>query len=365
MSYTAGLLLYICSSMLNATTLTDGVNNNTLAVLVNINDPESQEIAKYYQKVRQIPTSNIIYLDFKTNVNSLSEAEFLKVNAQLKSQVPDVIQAYALAWRKPWKVECMSITSAFSLGFNREYCARGCKSTKVVEYFNSPSMMPYSDYSIRPSMLLSAKSVESVKRLIDSGYAADYMRPAGSAYLLSTSDSERNVRSVAYHATQFSLRNLLNVELIGANEIANKDDIMFYFTGSEVVRKIHNNYYLPGAAADHLTSYGGQLFGGKQMSVLEWIEAGVTGTYGTVVEPCNMRQKFPHPGILMQSYLSGNSLIESYWKSVQMPGQGVFVGEPLASPFKGCKLTFNKQNIGRYENTVASNYVDQKSRNCN
>jgi hypothetical protein len=27
-------------------------------------------------------------------------------------------------------------------------------------------------------------------------------------------------------------------------------------------------------------------------------------------------------------------LIEAYWKSVQWPGQGIFVGEPLANPYR-------------------------------
>ncbi|MCP2937667.1 hypothetical protein NK983_33720, partial [Salmonella enterica subsp. enterica serovar Typhimurium] len=29
----------------------------------------------------------------------------------------------------------------------------------------------------------------------------------------------------------------------------------------------------------------------------------------------------------------GETLIEAYWKSVAWPGEGVFVGEPLARPF--------------------------------
>jgi hypothetical protein len=28
-------------------------------------------------------------------------------------------------------------------------------------------------------------------------------------------------------------------------------------------------------------------------------------------------------------------LLEAYWKSVAMPGQGLFLGEPLARPFAG------------------------------
>ena len=27
--------------------------------------------------------------------------------------------------------------------------------------------------------------------------------------------------------------------------------------------------------------------------------------------------------------------LAAYWKSVEWPGQGVFIGEPLAAPFRG------------------------------
>ncbi|MGE0558070.1 MAG: TIGR03790 family protein, partial [Burkholderiales bacterium] len=55
---------------------------------------------------------------------------------------------------------------------------------------------------------------------------------------------------------------------------------------------------------------------------------------GAVVEPCNLQPKFPNPLVLIDRYLRGDTLIEAYWKSVQMPGQGVFIGEPLAAPFR-------------------------------
>ncbi len=91
---------------------------------------------------------------------------------------------------------------------------------------------------------------------------------------------------------------------------------------------------MPGALADHLTSFGGQLTGDSgQMSSLEWIAAGATASYGTVSEPCAHPQKFPHPQLLLLNYLQGASAIEAYWKSVAWPQQGVFVGEPLAAPF--------------------------------
>lgn len=43
----------------------------------------------------------------------------------------------------------------------------------------------------------------------------------------------------------------------------------------------------------------------------------------------------------MSHYLQGETLIEAYWKSVAMPGQGIFIGEPLAKPFAGMRLAFD------------------------
>lgn len=108
---------------------------------------------------------------------------------------------------------------------------------------------------------------------------------------------------------------------------------MFYQTGLARVGKLETLRFLPGALADHLTSYGGDLLGSGQMSSLRWLEAGATASYGTVSEPCNHWQKFPHPQILLQHYLSGATAIEAYWRSVAWPAQGLFIGEPLARPY--------------------------------
>ena len=51
------------------------------------------------------------------------------------------------------------------------------------------------------------------------------------------------------------------------------------------------------------------------------------------MEPCNFPQKFPNPKIAIKRYTQGESVIEAYWKSVAWPGEGLFVGEPLSTPF--------------------------------
>jgi hypothetical protein len=103
--------------------------------------------------------------------------------------------------------------------------------------------------------------------------------------------------------------------------------------------------------ADHLTSAGGALLDNGQMSSLKWLEAGATGSYGAVVEPCNFPQKFPVPAVAMAHYLQGETLIEAYWKSVLMPGQGIFIGEPLARPFDGFQSDY-RDNVLRVHTRV-------------
>jgi hypothetical protein len=69
------------------------------------------------------------------------------------------------------------------------------------------------------------------------------------------------------------------------------------------------------------------------MSAFAFLQAGVTGSFGTVVEPCAYQQKFPNPAVLFPGYFGGATLIEAYWRSVVWPAEGLFLGEPLARPF--------------------------------
>ena len=304
-----------------------------LAVIVNANDPDSQRIADYYQKKRNIPDENIIVVKFSPKASALNEAQFQKIYQQVKKKTPEHVQFYALAWSKTFRVGCMSITSAFAFGFDEKYCAKGCKRTALSPYFNVVSRAPFDDFKIRPTMMLGGSSVEQVYAMIDRGVRSDGQRPDGTAYLMSTTDRGRNTRAQSYSHVIVALGERVKIQQVNANKLEDKDDVMFYFTGMMWVENINNNHFMDGAIADHLTSAGGVLSGTSQMSLLRWLDAGATGSYGTVVEPCNFPQKFPHPGITIDYYTRAETLIESYWKSVAWPGQGLFVGEPLASPF--------------------------------
>jgi uncharacterized protein (TIGR03790 family) len=110
-------------------------------------------------------------------------------------------------------------------------------------------------------------------------------------------------------------------------------DVLGYFTGARDVAELPLIHFRAGALADHLTSTGGVLQGGNQMSILSWIGQGATASYGSVSEPCNFLEKFPNLSVLFEHYTHGETALEAYWKSVAMPGQGLFIGEPLARPY--------------------------------
>lgn len=316
-----------------------------LAIVVNDNDPLSVRIADYYRDRRRIPAENLIHVRFTPGRAVMPRTEFETVMADVNRQVPATVQAYALAWTLPYRVACLSITTAFAAGYDEAFCAQGCKATRASPYFNSDSRRPFDDHGWRPAMLLAGTDFDAVQSLIDRGMAADGSRPRGSAYLLSTRDRARNVRARFFPGIALLQSDRFDIKIIEADALRHRTDVLFYFTGRARVDDIDTNGYRPGALADHLTSAGGKLDGSNQMSSLRWLEAGASGSYGTVVEPCAFVQKFPRPDIAIDRYLDGETLIEAYWKSVAWPGQGVFIGEPLAAPFaESASPAFEKQS---------------------
>lgn len=328
-----------------------GITAKELGVLVNDDDPLSVDIAAYYVQKRSIPAANVVHLKVPTAADALTDVQF----APLKTQVDGAfagtsVQAMAITWTKPYRAGNMAITSAFALG----YVAIGsdtcddvlAKSGTTNPYMkNRTSTQPFTDLAFRPAMTIAATTIDEAKKLIDRGVASDDTWPTGTAYLMSTSDAIRSARCVLEPKYGYinECQKFLNTwdvvgtgipaSIVSADSIEAKTDVLFYVQGLASVPKIDTNTYLPGAIADHLTSYGGQIPTSGQMSAFKWLLAGATGSFGTVVEPCAYQEKFPDPRFLIPAYFGGATLVEAYWRSVVWPAEGIFIGEPLARPF--------------------------------
>lgn len=306
----------------------------TLAVVINDDDPHSVEVGAYYRSAREIPDRNVIHVHIPNAPHVLSPAAFRKLKDEIDAQLAPTVQAIVMVWTAPYAVACNSITGAMTLGFNAALCENTCAPSAASAYYNALTSRPYTNLGLRPSMLLPTDSVALAKALIDRGVQSEFRILPASAWFLTTSDHARNARSGLFPPTGLVATKKLTMHNVHRDSISDVRDIMIYQTGLPTVAGLDTLTFRPGALADHLTSSGGDLLGSFQMSSLRWLEAGATASYGTVSEPCNYWQKFPNPTVLTRRYLSGDSAIEAYWKSVAWPAQGIFIGEPLARPYR-------------------------------
>lgn len=160
-----------------------GISADEVALPVNDDDPLSRRTAAYYQEARHIPEENVIHLRRAGNKTALSPPEFGQLKSDINRLTPRHVQVYAVAWTQPYRVGCMSLTSALAFGFDEKYCSAKCGSTEASGYFNSSSTHPFDDHQLRPAMMLAGTGFEQTKALIDRGTAADYSQPEGTAYL--------------------------------------------------------------------------------------------------------------------------------------------------------------------------------------
>lgn len=325
-----------------------GITADELGVLVNDDDPLSVAVAAYYVAARGIPDAHVVHLHVPAGA-AITMAQLAPLKDQVDAALGAEVQALALTWTQPYRVDNVSITTAFSLG----YRAIGDTCTDPSSTYGTPtpyamkphSTRPFTDLGFRPAMVIPATTMAEAMAIIDRGVASDDTWPTGSAYLMNTSDQTRSARCIVNAAYGWTnecqilidewdpVRTGIAASIVAADTIQDKTDVMFYVQGLASVANLSTNTYLPGAVADHLTSFGGQIPTSGQMSAFEFLRAGATGSFGTVVEPCAYQEKFPDPSRLVPAYFGGATLVEAYWKSVSWPAEGIFLGEPLARPW--------------------------------
>lgn len=321
-----------------------------LAVIVAEGDALSEAVGAAYLAARGVPAANLVRVKVNTASEVIPAGDFALLKADIDARLPAGVQATLLTWAQPSRVvgSCsMGITSAMAFGFDARWCNPSpatnlCANTAASALYDSEARRPQAELQLRPSMLLGATTLAAAQALINRGVAADATRPAGDGWLVRTTDVDRSVRWTDFAGLPAAWAGALTLNYVdnsagpaSGNALSGKTGVLFYLTGLASVGNLSTLQFRPGALADTLTSTGGLLPGGNgQMPVTAWLEAGATASYGTVEEPCNLTQKFSRASVLVDQYWRGATAIEAYWKAVQWPGQGLFVGEPLAQPFR-------------------------------
>ncbi len=296
-------------------------------------------VGEYYRVKRKIPRSNIVHVRLPTSV-ALTFVQFAGAKQTIDAQLPVWVQALAVAWVAPYRIGCESVTHVLSRSART---TQTCLADENPLFAGDDGYAWYGDTANsflrdgqRPSMLLAARTVSEAQKLIDRGLASDGTRPTGKGYVMLTSDGTRSLRAYTFD-TRYAgtlISPYVNLQRWSGNSISSTADTLFYFQGLSKVPPM-TGPFPPGAVADNLTSYGGMLLENTgQTSILDFISAGATGSFGTVREPYAIEAKFPNPRLLVQQYTKGQTLVQAYWSSVSWTNEGLFIGDPLAAPWR-------------------------------
>ncbi len=343
--------------LMTATVWAGGGPQNVL-VVVNEASPHSLDLGNYYREIRGIPSRNLFRINVTTNY-TINTTVF---SNQVRNPILNYIDAAGLGSQIDYIVFSRDIPSRVQLGSGGTNM-NALTSAMFYDYKFSPPAWPQPPHSCNlgvdtesdyfeteiafthsgwPSdgryyitTMLTAWNDDDNRRLIDRSASADQTAPQANIFYMFTSSTARNVRWPQFDRSAFLslfLDPSVTSHILRANTLSGQTNIMGYLTGLSSVNDLADNHYAPGALADHMTSFGGRLFDSAQMSILDWVSAGASGSYGTVTEPCAFTNKFPQARVHFW-YARGFNLGESYYMSLRNPYQGVVIGDPLTAPY--------------------------------
>lgn len=341
------------------------IGPHELLVLANAREPESVSVAKAYMQMRAIPPVNLLEIDlgdalkgegFSMSPEAFTQKIWAPAQAALRERgIANHIMAWAYSTHFPCRIDSSPPMSLQGLTFvrNRQPLAAeisggtyasplfaGPDGPKGHAYgpqsFDSAKLLRRDDMPL-PNMTLgytgtNGNTKADVLAMLERGTAADGSQPSGTVYFVLQDDIRSKAREWQFASAVEGLRRM-GVSAVVTNAFPqNADDILGLMCGTPTVNPGNAGHYLPGAMADHLTSFAAVFDHSHQTKLSRWIAAGATGTAGAVCEPMSYWTKFPNARFF-NHYRMGCTMIECFYQSVRSPLQLMIVGEPLSAPW--------------------------------
>ena len=178
-------------------------------------------------------------------------------------------------------------------------------------------------------------SYDEVIRYLQRAKEADGTRPAGTVYFMENADVRSTCREWAMSG---ALARLGENGIKGVSESGvlpkDRSDVIGLMVGTaDFDWQKSGSTLVPGAIAEHLTSFGGVMGEESGQTPLSaFLAAGAAGASGTVAEPFAIQGKFPN-AFIQAYYTEGCSLAEAFYQAVTGPYQLLIVGDPLCQPW--------------------------------
>ena len=347
-----------------------------LLLVVNPEDESSLRIANSYQELRNIPDNNIVFVTPPTRGQeefvalNISEEEFFDFyvdpisqainERELSSQIDFIA---LLGQSESYRVEGTDQTQSLSYGLlNLPQFTEGSQASDLiltrtgisVEGGNEPirsstvyDNIPFSadDFSYYISGVLGytgqfGNTTDEVIRSLEASVAADGTNPQGTIFFEENDllPARTAPREFQWPRVQAELERLgipfvenQDSDADGGTPL-NQDAVRGVVAGQSDLILPNGSTYLGGSWADNLTSFGGNFTSPNQTKATDFIAAGAAGSSGTVAEPTNGANRFPSADIFLFSE-AGNTLGESFYKSVQTPDLIQFFGDLLGQAY--------------------------------
>jgi uncharacterized protein (TIGR03790 family) len=394
-TYLTSLLqtLLVLSIAIRASSAWAGGGPENVLLLINSNSLSSKTIANHYIALRDVPASNIVYVDWRGGLERCQGIQF--ANRILKPAI-DAIRERGLSAQIdyvvyssdfPWGVDLKTLFPDQTFGPpNRPYasCTGATYLWRYVRDKNPALMSPNVNWYVAPAdgdnflkcqtlgavtsrgfrstafwapdgattkdpaqgqnYLLSTmlgvttgrgNTVDEVIAYLRRSAAADGTRPRGTFYYMKNNDVRSRTRHECYDAVAQKLIQLgVPAAVVPGILPQGARDVLGIMTGSRSFDfGASGSRLMPGAICDNLTSQGGDLLiHSGQTPLTEFLRHGAAGASGTVIEPLALQSKFALPSLFLH-YARGCSLAESYYQSVSGPFQLLIVGDPLCQPW--------------------------------
>ena len=377
-----------------ANSLRAGGGPENYMLVVNSASPSSLAIANHYISLRQIPSSNVMYLEWKGDLHTTDVETFrqkilvpilqtiadrgltahidgvlyssdfpysIDLKADLKNlhpnhkalldpEVPDFGTLNSLTYYYQLVVQQSPVYSVFQAQTNLYFRPVDATGKQLADthgfrswygWGQNGELLEVGGSRYLTSAILGITSgkggntVPEVVRYLERSAKADGSPPQGTVYFSKTDDPRSTPRHPWFDHAAAELKKLgVAAEVITAEAPTGKDIAGGMFGSANVQWSQRKNAILPGAIVDDLTSYGGEIKSNTvgQTLLTEFLRAGAAGSSGTAVEPKANYFKFPNP-FLYVHYARGCNMVEAHYQSIAAPYQLVIVGDALCQPW--------------------------------
>lgn len=366
------VFIFLC---VNLSLLSQTINYNDVAVIVNTNSLQSMDIAKYFQEARNIPYENLIFVDAPIT-EEIDSAGFEAIRLQIENylinnDLVDSINYLVTTKDIPLKIEsscfnemgsdfkCASFDSELTLILGTYSNSIGASSSIANPIYNSSDNFSRTNSSIYLVTRLDGYEVQDVFNLIDrSGPETGLNKTSSQAILdINTSVSgDSAYYSEFYIVPTFDFLNndAWNVQVDpSVNVLQNQTNVFAYmYQGQDSISNAELNYtWTNGSIASMSTcestnTFTSSLNPDNFYLVPDLIAEGCTGAHGIV--NCIFFSQILNTEILMNRYLNSTiqyNLAESFYMAEpRLSWQSVIIGDPKSSIVIDNFASLNNQN---------------------